>query len=230
MEHSFVLSCTLDDWTNEQVDHMASKGNNRVNQDLEYCVPKTIEVPYERHTDRDTREKYIRAKYVDLLFRKAEGRSPCPPKRVARKGSRSSGSSTSSLKDAAMVEFIGIVGVTLLEGRDLIIKDILSSDPYCVLTIGLQTRKSSIKKSSLNPHYNEDFSFSWDGKDELKIEIFDHDDLSKDDHMGVARIDLEFLKFNPQKSYKSWHPVTHRKHRDRPQGELLLELTYTPIQ
>ena len=230
VEHSFVLSCRLDEWTNEQVEHMASKGNEKMNKDLEYCVPKTIEVPYEKYTDRDTREKYIRAKYVDLLFKKLENRSPSPPKRVYRKVSRTSTSSASSLREAAMVEFIGIVNVKLVEGRNLIVKDIVSSDPYCVLTVGLQTRKSTIKKSSLNPLYNEEFAFSWDGKDELKIEIFDHDDLSKDDHMGVISLDLDFLKKNKDKLFESWHQVTHRKHRNRQQGELLLELSFFPIE
>ena len=230
VENSFVLSCKLDEWTIDQVEHMATKGNQKVNQDLEYCVPKTIEVPYERYTDRDSREKYIRAKYVELLFKKIENKSPCPPKRIYRKISHSSTSSASSLRDAAMVEFIGIINVKLVEGKDLIIKDIISSDPYCVLTVGLQTRKSKIKKSSLNPVYNEDFAFSWDGKDELKIEIYDHDDLSKDDHMGVARVDLDFLRMNSEKTFESWHPITHRKHRDRQQGQVLVELSYTPIQ
>ena len=230
VEKSFVLSCTLDDWTNEQVEHMANRGNKKVNDELEFCVPKNIEVPYEEQTDRDTREKYIRAKYVDLLFHKVDGKSPCPPKRFKRKTSRSSKNSASSLRDAGMVEFVGIVDVHLIEGKNLIVKDIISSDPYCVLSLGFQTRKSTTKKNSLNPLYNEHFSFSWNGKDELVIEIFDHDDLSKDDHMGVVAIDLGFLHNNPEKSFQSWHPVTHRKHRDRQQGELDIELTYTPIQ
>lgn len=205
-------------------------GNLKVNADLEYCVPKTIEVPYQRYTDRDTREKYIRAKYVDLLFRKSGSRSPCLPKRILRKSSRSSSSSTSSLKDAAMVEFIGIINLKLVEGRNFIIKDILTSDPYCVLSVGLQKRRSKIKRRCLNPVYNEDFNFSWDGRDPLKIEIYDHDDLSKDDHMGVVNVDLDFLKGSPEKSFEYWYPVTHRKHRDRQQGEVFLELSYVPIQ
>jgi len=42
VEHSFVLSCTLDEWTDAQVDHMAENGNKKVNEILEYSVPKTI--------------------------------------------------------------------------------------------------------------------------------------------------------------------------------------------
>lgn len=225
-----MLSCTLDTWTNEQVDFMESKGNEKVNDHLEYSVPKTIEVPCGMQTDRDTREKYITAKYVEQLFCKIDGRSPNPPKRKERKTSQSSRTSPTSLREAGMVEFIGIVNVLLIEGKDMIIKDIISSDPYCILSLGLQTRKSSVKKKTLNPQYNETFSFSWDGKDNLKIEIFDRDDLSKDDHMGVAEVDLEFLRKNDEKPFKFWVPILHRKHRDKQQGELRLEITFTLIK
>ena len=205
-----------------------------VNDELEYWVPKTIEVPFESQTDRDTREKYIQAKYVDQLFRRIESRSPQPPIRKQRKSSNHSSNqsrgSPNSLREAGMVEFIGIIDVVLVEGKNLVIKDIVSSDPYCVLTIGLQTRKSTIKKSTLNPQYNESFSFSWDGKCPLFIEIFDHDDLSKDDHMGCVEIDLDFVKRNCNKLVHVTQPVTHRKQKDKQQGELCLEITYTPIQ
>lgn len=230
VEQSFVLSCTLDTWRDEQIDYMETRGNEVVNSELEYCVPKTIEVPYGLGTDRDTREKYIRAKYVDQLFHKIDGKLPHPPKRFQRKGSQSSVRTSPTLRDAGMVEFIGIINVLLIEGRDLIVKDLVSSDPYCVLSIGLQTRKSTIKKRSLNPQYNEHFSFSWDGRDNLKIEIFDHDDLSKDDHMGLVEIDLEYLKKCNEKPIQFWMPVIHRKHRDKQQGELHLEITFTPIK
>lgn len=233
VEHSFVLSCSLDNWSKEQIDFMKSRGNKEMNALLEYSVPKTIEVPFGSETDRDTRDKYIRAKYIEQLFCKKEGRTPNPPKRMKRIGSSSSRHSPPSpcLRDAAMIEYIGIIEVELIEGKNLIIKDIISSDPYCKLTVGLQSRKSTIKKKTLNPQYNEMFSFSWDGKDKLRIEIYDHDDLSKDDHMGIVDVDLEFLKKGDgeERSHECWLPVTHRKHRDRQQGELKLKLTYRPI-
>ena len=231
VENSFVLSCTLDDWTDEQVDVMASKGNKLVNEELEYSVPKTIEVPYEKTTERVVREEYIRAKYLELLFRKADGKSLCPPKRTPRKGSRSSrGSNSPTLRDAGMVEFIGIVDVHLIECQDLVIKDIVSSDPYVVLSIGLQKRKSTIKYNTLKPQYMERFQFSWDGHDPLILEVYDKDELSKDDHMGMAEISLSGLKKNPDKVFRGWHCIKHRKHRDKQQGEVLLELNFTLIQ
>jgi stromal membrane-associated protein len=231
VDNSFVLSCTLDNWTNDQIENMSRKGNSLVNSVLEFNVPKTIEVPYGIATDRDTREKYIRAKYVDKLFCQSEGRSPHPPKRIERHNSQSPRISPTSLRDAGMVEFIGIIDVLLMEGKDLVIKDFISSDPYCILTIGLQTRKSCIRKKTLNPQFNENFSFSWDGKDLLKIQVFDHDDLSKDDHMGVAEVDLEFLKKKGnEKSFQCWIPVRNRKNKEKEQGQLKLELSFTLIK
>lgn len=228
VQHSFVLSCTLDDWTEEQVDFMETHGNIVVNTELEYNVPKTIEVPFEKTTDRDTREKYINAKYVDKLFCKSEGKSSRPPQRIHRANSRSPNSSP-TLRDAAMVEFIGIVNVQLLSCSKLIVKDFISSDPYCVLTIGLQSRKSTVKYKCLNPTYNEDFSFSWNGQDMLVLEVFDKDELSKDDHMGKTEIDLSFLKDKSGKAIECWYPITHRKHKDKQQGEVSLSLTFVPL-
>ena len=39
---------------------------------------------------------------------------------------------------AGMVEFIGILKVKVLNGTNLAIRDMLSSDPYVVLTLGKQ--------------------------------------------------------------------------------------------
>ena len=172
VEHSFVLSCKLDNWTNEQVNHMEECGNEKINAELEYSVPKTIEVPCLSYTDRDTREKYIQAKYVAQLFKKAIGKTARPPERVVRKtspqGSPTSGRSPAS---TAMIEYIGIVHVHVIECRDLIVKDILSSDPYCVLHIGTQVNKTKTKYKTLSPKYNEHFTFSWDGCDPLILSL-----------------------------------------------------------
>lgn len=230
VEHSFVLSCALDDWTDAQVDHMAANGNTTVNQLLEYSVPKTIEVPCLALTDRDTREGYIRAKYVTQLFRQAEGKAPRPPERVPRRGTNNSLPQGKSGCNAAMVEFIGIVSVEVIECRDLIIKDLTSSDPYCVLTLGMQTRKTTVKYSTLNPRYEEHFRFSWNGLDTMEVELFDKDELTKDDHMGKLSVNLEPLLKEEGVVMRSWFRVHHRKHEDRNQGVMLMEITFSPIK
>ena len=230
VEHSFVLSCTLDDWTDEQVDFMLSRGNKAINHQLEYSVPKTIEVPYQGYTDRDTRERYITAKYVHQLFRQAEGKSPRPPERRPRVGSNNALAQGKSNIHAAMVEYIGIVDVHLLSGRDLIIKDLTSSDPYCILTLGLQKRKTKIKYRTLNPEYDERFSFSWNGIDRLIVEVYDKDELTKDDHMGKVCLDLAPLLKEQGAVMRDWYQVCHRKHECRHQGQLLMEITFIQIK
>ena len=227
VENSFVLSCTLDEWSDEQVDNMALMGNARVNDHLEYCVPKNIEVPYHSDTDRDSRAYYIRAKYVDNVFCMSPSKTRRAPERVPRK---KASNGTRHNSQVAMVEFIGIVDVTLVECRDLIVKDLVSSDPYCVFTLGLQTRKSTVKNSNLNPVYNENFSFSWDGTEALVVDMYDKDELSKDDDMGTLKVDLSPLLKERGAELKQWFPIVNRKHPERHQGEIMLRISYISIQ
>lgn len=231
VEHSFVLSCTLDNWTHSQVEHMEEQGNKKVNDLLEYNVPKTIEVPCLSYTDRDTREHYIKAKYVTQLFKKAPNKQPHPPERVVRKTSpkHSPPNGRRQNSTAAMVEYIGIVHVGVLECRDLVIKDLTTSDPYCVLQVGLQSNKTKTKYKTLTPKYNEHFTFSWNGIDTLVIELFDKDEITKDDHMGKVEVDLSPLLKEEGLLIKEWYPVRHRK-KDKLQGEILLELSFIQIK
>lgn len=229
VEHSFVLSVTLDSWTHTQVDHMAANGNKKVNAVLEYSVPKTIEVPCLSYTDRDTREKYIQAKYVQHLFKQTGDRSPHPPERVVRKPSPSSSPPNSRKTHSAMVEYLGIVNVHLHECRNLIIKDLHTSDPYCILKVGLQSHKTTTKYKCLDPKYDEHFNFSWNGLDRLVVEVFDKDELTKDDHMGLMELNLDPLLHKEGMVLKDWFPIRHRK-KDRQQGEMRLEITFTQIK
>ena len=64
---SFVLSLGLDSWSAAQVAHMASWGNERVNQAFEYHVPHDWAHP-DPDEDRQYRTKYITAKYADRKF------------------------------------------------------------------------------------------------------------------------------------------------------------------
>ena len=220
---SFVLSCSLDDWTHEQVDDMEKLGNERVNKTLEFCVPKTIEAPYGKDADRKTREDFIKAKYVQELFAYAKGRSEMAARRVRLEHQQECSDTV------GMVEFIGIVNVILVECKDMVIKDVFSSDPYSILYLGLQSQKSSIKYNTLNPDYHEHFSFSWNGQDKLKMEFYDKDNFTSDDHMGVAEINLSIFNNQPTAVLSQWYPIRHRNHPERLQGEVKLEISFTAI-
>jgi stromal membrane-associated protein len=242
VEKSFVLSLSLDDWTREQVKGMLEKGGNaKINKILEYCIPKVFEVPQGSKTSRNEREQFIIAKYINELFKFREGKSGSPhyPKRVVRpspphspsspRSRSSSGGSSNDIRNVAMVEFKGIVHLRLVEARKLIEKDIVKSDPYFVMSVGLQKQKSTVKKRTLNPKYNESFQFSWDSNDKLFIEVYDKDTLTKDDHMGLAEIDMSSM-LDGECEMKGWYPITHRNHKNRQQGEVYIELLYHSIQ
>ena len=208
---------------------MAKNGNRVVNALLEYWVPKTIEVPCLSYTDRDTREKYIKAKYVQQLFKQSNKRCARPPERVVRKNSPLTSPSYQRRTYSAMIEYLGIVNVRLLECRNLVVKDLTSSDPYCVLRLGSQICKTKTKYSTLNPVYNETFTFSWDGLESLVVEIFDKDELTKDDHMGLLEVSLQPLLATAGLVIEDWVTVRHRK-KDRVQGEMKLQISFTQIK
>lgn len=207
---------------------MEKQGNEKTNSFLEFCVPKNIEVPCLSYTDRDTREKYIKAKYVNQLFCKSEGRTERHPERIVRKLTMKS--SPPSARNTSMIEYIGIVHVHVVKCRNLVIKDITTSDPYCILTIGAQSNKTKTVYKSLAPSYNEHFTFSWDGCNKLIIDIFDKDEFTKDDHMGKVEVDMSPLLAMPDAVIEDWFQIVHRKKEDKCQGEIFLKLSFMKIE
>ncbi|KAG8058413.1 hypothetical protein GUJ93_ZPchr0002g23587 [Zizania palustris] len=97
-----------------------------------------------------------------------------------------------SVLQVGMVEFIGILKVKVKGGTNLAIRDMSTSDPYVVLTLGQQKAQTSVIKGNLNPVWNEELKLSVPQQyGPLKLQVFDHDMLSKDDLMGEAEIDLQ---------------------------------------
>ncbi|KAJ6292871.1 hypothetical protein OIU78_024944 [Salix suchowensis] len=93
-----------------------------------------------------------------------------------------------------MVEFIGLVKVKVKKGINLAIRDMMSSDPYVVLTLGKQTVQTTVVKSNLNPVWNEELMLSVPQDfGPIKLSVFDHDTFSADDIMGEAEIDIQPL-------------------------------------
>ncbi|KAJ0791402.1 putative ADP-ribosylation factor GTPase-activating protein AGD11/12/13 [Helianthus annuus] len=59
-----------------------------------------------------------------------------------------------------MVEFIGVLKITVVKGTNLAVRDMLSSDPYVVLTLGQQKAQTTVRNSNLNPVWNEELMLS----------------------------------------------------------------------
>ncbi|CAG8503285.1 9341_t:CDS:2 [Paraglomus brasilianum] len=93
---------------------------------------------------------------------------------------------------------IGAVKVVILNGEELTDKDPGAdlSDPYVKLWVdGNPKQKSTVKKNTLFPFYDETFVFPlYSGSRKLHIEVWDKDSgRNKDDLMGRAVISLDSL-------------------------------------
>ncbi|CAM0946289.1 unnamed protein product [Alopecurus aequalis] len=180
-----VMSVTLDKWTDDEINFMVEVGgNSQANAIYEAFLPEGY---HKTHPDstQEERQNFIKSKYELQEFLQPSLRivSNCPSD-VSH-----SGYSTSEI---GMVEFIGILNVKVIGGTKLAIRDMYSSDPYVVLTLGQQKAQTSVIKGNLNPVWNEELKFSVPQQyGPLKLQVLDHDMVSKDDVMGEAEIDLQ---------------------------------------
>uniref|UniRef100_A0ACD5ZPP6 Uncharacterized protein n=2 Tax=Avena sativa TaxID=4498 RepID=A0ACD5ZPP6_AVESA len=185
---SKVLSVTLDKWTDDQIDSMVEVGgNSQANAIYEAFLPEGYCKP---HPDsaQEERQNFIKSKYELQEFLE-------PSLRIgsdAGKHAANTSHSSSSKSEIGMIEFIGILNVKVIGGTKLAIRDMSTSDPYVVLTLGQQKAQTSVIKGNLNPVWNEELKLSVPQQyGPLKLQVLDHDMVSKDDVMGEAEIDLQ---------------------------------------
>lgn len=71
------------------------------------------------------------------------------------------------------------------------------SDPYCRVIIDGESKQTAWKKKRLNPIWKEKFVFDIDSSNPkhmtAKFEVYDRDELTKDDFLGEAEVDLNEL-------------------------------------
>ncbi|GMI77445.1 ARF-GAP domain 12 [Hibiscus trionum] len=189
---SKVLSVALDEWTMEEIDAMAEVGgNSAANAIYEAYIPEGYSKPGP-DASIEERQKFIKSKYEAQEFLK-KGLQISSPSFKSVFSSKFMDSFRLRPSDG-MVEFIGLLKVTVLRGANLAVRDMMTSDPYVVLTLGQQTIQTAVVPSSLNPIWNEDVMLSVPSDyGPLKLEVFDHDMLSADDIMGEAKIDIQPL-------------------------------------
>jgi phosphatidylserine decarboxylase len=74
----------------------------------------------------------------------------------------------------------------VVEARDLMSMDYSGkSDPYVVLTFGSEKFTTRCIKQDLNPVWNEVHNFDVkNGREELKVEVYDKDEFGSDDYLG----------------------------------------------
>ncbi|KAL2930453.1 ADP-ribosylation factor GTPase-activating protein AGD12 [Bienertia sinuspersici] len=201
---SKVLSVTLDEWSDEDIDAMIEVGGNAAaNAIYEAYFPDGSSKPGP-DASHDDRMRFIRSKYELQEFLKPSLRIVTMPNaksslqpNYSKKLMNSFGSSNSSKRSEScegMVEFIGVLKVKVGKGTNLAVRDMLSSDPYVVLNLGQQTVQTSVVKSNLNPIWNEELMLSVPQQyGAVKLKVFDHDTFSADDIMGEAELDIQPL-------------------------------------
>jgi len=193
---SKVLSVTLDEWSDDEIESMIEVGgNSSANSIYEAYFPEGISKP-NPDSSNEERTKFIRSKYELQEFLKPSLRIISSKSSFkscdSGKDVNSGFDSDSSKKTASMVGFIGSLKVKVIRGINLAIRDMLTSDPYVVLTLGQQKVQTTIIKSNLNPIWNQELKLSIPQRyGALKLQVYDYDTFSADDIMGEAEIDLQ---------------------------------------
>ncbi|XP_073011390.1 ADP-ribosylation factor GTPase-activating protein AGD12-like [Typha latifolia] len=193
---SKVLSVTLDTWSDSDIDSMVDVGGNSyANAIYEAFLPRGYPKP-KVDSNNEERTKFIRSKYELQEFLQPSLRIVSSKMSFGSydsvKNSDSSFIAHSSRKDEDVRELIGDLKVKIVRGTNLAVRDMLTSDPYVVVTLGQQKAQTTVKKSELNPVWNEEIKLSVPQHyGALKLQVYDHDVLSADDIMGEAEVDLQ---------------------------------------
>ncbi|RWR74666.1 putative ADP-ribosylation factor GTPase-activating protein AGD11 [Cinnamomum micranthum f. kanehirae] len=213
---SKILSVKLDDWTGEEVEALEELGGNTVvNMKYEAFVPECKKPKPDSSIEE--RSDFIRKKYELEQFTRSNEQNNasassedisagnyglCPIKKQDDK--HHSGQHrrlgfgyafrNSWRKPELKTPPRKNTSVNVVRGTNLAIRDVVSSDPYVILSMGHQSVKTRVIKSNLNPVWNERLMLSIpDPVPPLKLLVYDKDKFSADDRMGEAEIDIQPL-------------------------------------
>lgn len=124
-----------------------------------------------------------------------------------------------------------ILTVHVVEARDLKPMDMDgTSDPYVVLQIEDQRIETNYKKSTLNPVWNESFTFEIvHGSEPLQIVAMDKDFYGKDDFEGMC--DFSLANLQDQMKHDQWLDLKDENGQPS-QGRirLMLQWVYSKVQ
>ncbi|KAL9370079.1 hypothetical protein Peur_041278 [Populus x canadensis] len=133
--------------------------------------------------DKKQYEKQATRHRIGNAFRNSWGRKDSEHKHTKK-----------SYSSAGMVEFIGLIKVNVVKGTNLAVRDVMTSDPYVIISLGQQSVRTRVIKNNLNPIWNESLMLSIPEQiPPLKVLVYDKDTFSTDDFMGEAEIDIQPL-------------------------------------
>lgn len=134
---------------------------------------------------------------------------------------------------------VGVLHVKVIRATKLMKMDILGlSDPYVKLKLNgemLPSKKTTIKKKTLNPVWNETFKLVVKDPQaqSLQVNVFDWDKVGSHDRLGMQVVPLKVLKPNEMKELtldllKNTNVTDPLKKQQR--GQIMLEMTYAPFR
>eukprot|EP00301_Raphidiophrys_heterophryoidea_P020521 c5187_g1_i1.p1 GENE.c5187_g1_i1~~c5187_g1_i1.p1 ORF type:complete len:401 (+),score=64.58 c5187_g1_i1:32-1204(+) len=228
---SSVRSCTLDTWTQEQIDFMASHGNEDTNAEYEFFVPQSILKP-SPESERTLRQKYIEQKYKDRVFGSHNaplssrgGPTRREPEQAKDQTAREviapvlgEGNSlkvsdtnpkTKNRSSSAMILFMGTMSVFVETANHLRLTE--ADNPFCKLTVGTQKVRSRTLHNTKHPLWNEMLMVSIAEGDHLTIAVWNKDPMF-DSYIGGATVALSQVP--PSQDIKLRIPLQSKRKSD----------------
>ncbi|XP_042037660.1 ADP-ribosylation factor GTPase-activating protein AGD12-like [Salvia splendens] len=192
---SKVLSVTLDEWNEEDIEAVIEVGGNAsANSIYESYLPEGVSKPA-HDAGHEERTQFIKSKYEQQAFLKPSLRiqAGAAAKNSSQPiSSREIVNSQQSSSTSENSEFLGKMKVKVVKGSNLAVRDMLSSDPYVLLILGQQKVQTNVVNSNLNPVWNEVLTLSVPHDySQIKLQVYDHDTFTADDIMGEADIDIQ---------------------------------------
>ncbi|KAK7332468.1 hypothetical protein VNO80_29220 [Phaseolus coccineus] len=105
------------------------------------------------------------------------------------------------------------------------------SDPYVRLQLGKQRFRTKVIKKSLNPKWNEEFSFRVDDlNEELVLSVMDEDKFFNDDFVGQLKLPISIVFEEEIKSLgTAWYSLQpkSKKSKNKESGEIRLSIYFS---
>lgn len=71
-------------------------------------------------------------------------------------------------------------------------KNIFKADPYCVITMGAQKKRTIPSKNGKKPTWNETLIFDRTSEEILSVQLWDKDHFSSDDFIAEGSVGIDF--------------------------------------
>ena len=115
-----------------------------------------------------------------------------------------------------------VLHVRVVEARDIAKMDTFGkSDPYIILQMGGQQKKTTVKQNTQSPHWNESFTFNVTDMNGMLHFLMRDQDVRCDDDMAKLEISLNSIRYG--QVVDQWYPMRPVK-RGKKGGDLHLVL------